>query len=229
MAARGTRKPVRVLLADDHTMFREGLAQLLSSHHGEVEVVGSVPNGEEAVELAEREKPDVVIMQIETPVERAKEKLSRLLAISPRPQVLIVTMFEDPDYVRELLGAGASAYLLKNARVEELVEVIRKVSTDPDAVNDVVVGIPREGLEAAPGGYRDVLSEREMEVLLLAARGLSNRQIASSLHLSESTVSRHLANVYDKMGVSSRVEAAKAAFARGWISLPDLTGDGAKT
>lgn len=215
---------MRIVLGDDHTMFRQGLASLLDAYE-EIEVVGSVPNGPEVVTRAEEERPDMVLMEVETPLEKAKENLSRILDFSPPPKVVIVTMYEDPRYVRELLRIGASAYFIKNADVDELVEVVRTAAANPDAVNNVIVGMPRETLELSQDGYEEVLSGRELEVLLLAARGLSNRQIADSLSLSEATVSRHLANIYAKMEVSSRAEASKVALAKGWISLPDIVGD----
>ena len=202
-------------------MFREGLAGLLASYE-EIEVVGSTPNGAEVVARAEQAKPDLVIMQIEMPLQRGKEILSRVLAVSPRPKVLIVTMFEDPGYVRDFLKLGASAYLMKSAEVEDLVGVIRAVAQDSEQTRDIVVGIPEEFLERSPDGFHRVLTEREMEVLLLVARGLSNRQIAASLYLMETTVSRHLANIYGKMGVSSRTAASRIALAEGWISIPDI-------
>ncbi|MGB3681909.1 MAG: response regulator transcription factor [Rubrobacteraceae bacterium] len=224
MDVSSARKPTRVVLADDHTMFREGLAGLLASHEG-IEVVGSGPNGPEVLALAEREKPDMVIMQIETPLQKGKENLSRVLAISPRPKVLIVTMFENPRYVRDFLKLGASAYLMKSADVEDLAGAIRSVAQDTGQTDDIVVGIPQEALEMSVDGFREVLTDREMEVLLLAARGLSNRRIASSLYLSEATVSRHLANIYSKMGVGSRTQAAKKALAEGWVSIPEIVGE----
>lgn len=217
-------RPMRVVLGDDHTMFRQGLASLLDAYD-EIEVVGSVPNGPEVVVLAEEERPDMVMMQIETPLEKARENLHRILALSPQPKVLIVTMYEDPHYVRELLRSGASAYFIKSADVQDLIEVVRTAAANPDAVNDVIVGMPRETLELSQDGFASVLSERELEVLLLAARGLSNRQIADSLSLSEATISRHLANIYAKIGVSSRAEASKVALAKGWISVPDIISD----
>ncbi len=214
-------RPARILLGDDHTMFRQGLASLLDSYE-DVEIVGSVPNGPEVVSLAEEQRPDIIIMQIETPLEKAKENLSRLLALSPRPKVLIVTMFEDPRYVRELIRSGAGAYLVKSAEAEELIGVIRAAAVNPEEVNDVIVGMPQETLEISQDGYESLLSTRELQVLVLAARGLSNRLIARDLILAEATVSRHLANIYEKIGVSSRSEASKLALAKGWISLPDI-------
>ena len=107
-----TNRPIRVLLADDHTLFRQGIAELLGSYGG-LEIVAELPNDQEALRLAQEEKPDVVIMQVQMPFERAKESLSKMREISPSPKMVIVTMFEEPRYVRELMNLGASAYLLR--------------------------------------------------------------------------------------------------------------------
>jgi len=172
--------PIKVLLADDHTLFRNGLAGLLASYGG-MEVVGSTPNGEEAVALVERTRPDVVLMQVQIPFERAKDILTRMRAVSPPPQVVIVTMFESPRYLRELMGLGASAYLIKSASTQHLIGAIRAAIFDPQGEN-VVVGMPRGMLEEARNGSGGVLSARELEILLLAARGLSNRKIREPTH-----------------------------------------------
>ena len=214
---------IRVLLADDHTMFREGLAAVLTAYGG-MEVVGQTTNDEGAVALARQEKPEVVVMQVQVPMERAKESLRRMREISPPPKIVIVTMFEDPRYVRELMDMGASAYVVKSASAEHLVGAIRAAVLDPKGEN-VVMAMPRTMLEEAEGGSQGVLSGREMEVLLLVARGLSNRRIASSLHLSEATVKRHLANVYPKMGVGSRGEAIRKALSEEWITIQDVTNE----
>ena len=217
---RSIASPVRVLLADDHTMFREGLARVLAAYGG-MEVVAEVPNDEETVELVRREEPDVVVMQVQLPPERAKESLRRMRSFPRPPKIIIVTMFENPAYVRELTGAGASAYLVKSASAEHLIGAIQAAVFDPGGEN-VVVGMPREMLEETPGGSENVLSARELEVLVLAARGLSNRQISASLHLSEATVKRHLANAYPKMEVGSRGEAVREALTRDWITIEDF-------
>ena len=215
--------PIKVLLADDHTLFRNGLAGLLASYGG-MEVVGSTPNGEEAVALVERTRPDVVLMQVQIPFERAKDVLTRMRAVSPPPKVVIVTMFESPRYLRELMGLGASAYLIKSASTQHLIGAIRAALFDPKGEN-VVVGMPRGMLEEAKKGSGGVLSTRELEILLLAARGLSNREIGEKLHIAEATVRRHLANAYSKMEVSSRAEATRKALQEEWITIGDVTED----
>ena len=215
------RPPIRVLLADDHTLFRRGVAELLSTY-GRLEIVGEVSNNEEALRLAQDEKPDVVIMQVQMPFERAKESLLRIREISPPPKVVIVTMFEEPRYIRELMRLGASAYLLKSVSIEHLIGAVRAAVFDPEWQH-VVVGMPQETIEGREVGSGGVLSVREMEILLLVARGLSNRQVADTLTISEATIKRHLANIYPKMGVSSRGEAVRQALFEEWITLQDIT------
>jgi DNA-binding NarL/FixJ family response regulator len=158
------------------------------------------------------------------PFQRAIETLKAMRSFPAPPKVVIVTMFESPRYVRGLTGVGASAYLLKTSSAEHLVAAVRAAALDPSSEN-AVVGMPRSMLEGTEEGVDSILSARELEILLLAARGLSNHQIASSLHLSEGTVKRHLANVYPKMGVASRGEAAKEALLREWITIEELTAE----
>ena len=223
MEASGAREPVRVLLADDHTMFRQGLAGILASYGG-MEVVGEVPNDADALRLARELEPDVVVMQVQMPFERARQTLREMRSFSRPPKVVVVTMFENPRYVRELTELGASAYLLKSSSSEHLIAAVRAAIFDPKGEH-VVVGMPRKMLEETDGGAGDILSARELEILLLAARGLSNHQISSRLHLAESTVKRHLANTYRKMGVSSRGQAAKMALTENWITIEEITQD----
>ena len=215
--------PIRVLLADDHTMFREGLASILASYGG-LEVVAEVPNDAEALRLVGELSPDVVIMQVQMPFERAKQTLKAMRSFPDPPKVVIVTMFESPSYVRGLSGVGASAYLLKTSSSEHLVAAVRAAVLDPASEN-AVVGMPQGMLEGTEDGAESVLSARELEILILAARGLSNHQIASSLYLSEGTVKRHLANVYQKMGVGSRGEASREALLREWITIEEVTAE----
>ncbi|MDP8951710.1 MAG: response regulator transcription factor [Actinomycetota bacterium] len=213
-----------MLLADDHTMFRQGLKEMLQTDE-EIEVVGEAENGEEAVSLARRLNPDVVILDIEMPVVGAREALPRLTELSPAPRVVIVSMYDDPRLVHELVELGASAYLVKSASLEELLTAVHTArSPEEPSDENVVLVLPREALERLdePGTKRTP-SARELEVLLLVARGLSNRQISHTLRLSEATVKRHLANLYPKLGAGSRGEATRKALSQGWISARDVT------
>ena len=213
--------PTRVLLADDHTLFREGMAGLLASY-GALEVVGQTANDDGAVALARETKPDVVIMQVQMPPEKAERALDRMRALSPAPKVVVVTMFEDPRIMRELLRLGASAYLLKSASSRQLIGAVRAAVFDPRGEN-VVVGMPRSALTESDGDSSGVLSARQLEILLLASRGFSNRQISARLHITEGTVKRHLSDTYKKTEVTSRGEAARKALQEEWITIRDVT------
>jgi DNA-binding NarL/FixJ family response regulator len=210
-----------VLLADDHALVREGMAQMLSLND-DVKVVGQAGDGREAVALARETRPDVVILDVEMPVMGAQAALKRLQELGSPPKVIIVTVFADRRLVRELLGLGASAFLAKSTSSQDLISTVRSVARSRSGEEDnVIVSVPRADFDAkdpAEGG----LSGRETEVLRLAARGAGNREIAGSLHLSETTVKRHLSNVYDKLGVRTRGEAVSRAVSEGWISSWDI-------
>lgn len=217
--------PIRALLADDHTMFRQGLREMLSTDPG-IEVVGEAENGDEAVYLAGRLRPDVVVIDVEMPMMGVEEAMESLLRLSSPPSIVVVTMHDDPRLVRRLLGLGASAYLVKSASMQELIRAVHAAAEEPEEggppSENVMMVVPRRHLERGIGGAY-ALSGRELEILLLVARGLSNRQAADALHLSVATVKRHLANIYPKIGVSSRGEATRKALSEGWISARDLT------
>jgi DNA-binding NarL/FixJ family response regulator len=212
-----------VLLADDHTMFREGMAKLLTAYGG-LEVVGETANDDGALALARETRPDVVIMEARMPFEEAAGFLDEMRRLEPRPKVIIVTMFDDPAVMRDFLGLGVSGYLLKSSSTTQLVAAIRAAALAPEGGN-VVVGVPRGGTEGADGASGSPLSVRELEILLLAARGLSNRQIAARVNLTEGTVKRHLSNSYHKMGVGSRSEAARKALQEDWITVGEITDE----
>jgi DNA-binding NarL/FixJ family response regulator len=216
-----TRSPIRVLIADDHAMFRQGVREMLSTDE-RIEVVGEAKNGREALALAEELRPDVVLLDVDMPVMGAREAMGRMLGNPPAPRVIIVTMHDEPRLVRELIGLGASAYLVKSATMEELRTAVHAAAGSPTGPEDgVVMVVPPIAFEERGGA--DDLSGRELEVLLMVARGMSNQQIAASLYLSEATVKRHLANIYPKMGVSSRGEALRKALSEGWIIPHDIT------
>ncbi len=214
-----------MLLADDHALVRQGVAEMLSTDPG-VEVVGEAADGREAVDLARKHSPEVVILDVEMPVMGGQVALRKLLALRPAPKVVIVTVFADEVHVRELMSLGASAYLSKNASMQDLIATVRSVVGERKGQNEdeVILFVPRRALEEEVlKGGESPLSGREAQVLMLAARALSNREIARSLHLSETTVKRHLSNVYEKLGVRSRGEAARKALSEGWISAWDVS------
>ncbi len=217
-------KQIRVVLADDHTMFRQGLVEILSTD-GEIEVVGEASNGAEAIAVTQSEKPDVLLLDVEMPIMDARAVVDEVVRLESVPKIVIVTMFDSPRLVRDLLARGASAYLVKSATMEELIAAVHTAARNIQDDN-VILAVPREILDRVERRYKDELSDRELEVLLLAARGLSNHQAAASLQLSEATVKRHLANIYQKMNVNSRGEATRKALSEGRISSLDLTREG---
>ncbi len=203
-------------------MVREGMAEMLGLND-DIEVVAQARDGREAVALAKRENPDVVILDVEMPVMGAQATLRRLQELSPPPKVVIVTVFADQALVQDLVWRGASAYLVKSASMRDLINTVRSVAHGRDD-DQVIVAVPRETLDALTDrGASEELSRRELQVLLPVARGMSNRQIAEALHLSETTIKRHLANIYKKLEVHTRGEAVRKAVSEGWISARDIS------
>jgi DNA-binding NarL/FixJ family response regulator len=212
-------RPVRVVVADDHAMFRESVAEMLSLDPA-IEVVGQAENGADAVAIVEEKRPDVVVLDIEMPVMGAQAAMRRMSRLDPPPRVVIVTVFAEPRLVRELLELGASAYLPKTAYLRELVAAVHVVARDEGDM--VLLSLPRETLERVGRGPEGKLTDRELEVLVLAARGESNAGIARTLNLAEGTVKRHLHNIYGKLEVGSRGEALNRALSEGWISFEEI-------
>jgi DNA-binding NarL/FixJ family response regulator len=213
---------IRVHLADDHTMFREGLAAILASSGNNIEVVGQTSTGEEAIALIEENKPDVVITEVDMQLKEAKEILSQVRAASPNSGIIVLTMFDNLHYLQALSQLEINAYLHKSSSSEELLATLDILSRNPGGDN-AVVSLPRRLLERLRDEPMGALSERETEIVLLAARGLSNRGIARELNLAPATVKRHLANVYTKIGVRSRSEAVRIALMEQWIGLQEIT------
>jgi DNA-binding NarL/FixJ family response regulator len=163
----------------------------------------------------------VVITQIEHHPKRAEEILSAMRSASPNSRIVVLTMFDNLHYVRTLTRLGIDAYVHKSSSVDELLATVSTLSRDPEGDN-VVVSMPRGSLERLGDGHESALSDRELEVLVLVARGLSNRQVATQLHISEATVKRHLANIYKKIGVGSRSDAVRTALDEQWIGFHEL-------
>jgi DNA-binding NarL/FixJ family response regulator len=217
----------RVHLADDHTMFREGLEAILSSREG-VEVVGSSSTGEEAGAQVGRTRPDLVITQLDMRLKAAEEVISGLRGASPESRIVVLTMFNNLRYLQTISRMGIDAYVHKTSSADELLATINAVSGEPGGGN-AVISMPRGLLERLDDEPAGALSVQETEIVVLAARGLSNGRIAQELHLSEATIKRHLANIYEKIGVHSRTDTVRTALMEQWIGIHEITsahGDG---
>ena len=206
----------------DHTMFREGLVSILSSRGGGVEVVGHSSPVEAAFTLLQENSPDVVITQIDMELHTAKGVLRRIREASPSSRIVVLTKFDNLHYVQALSKLGIDAYIHKSSSSEELVATIDALMREPYGEN-MVISMPRGSLERMGDGPMGTLSQRETEVLVHVARGLSNYQIAIEMHIAESTVKRHLANIYEKAGVGSRSEATRVALQEQWIGIREIT------
>ena len=213
---------VRAILIDDHTMFREGLFSILSSRGGNIEVLGHSPTGEEAFALLRENSPDLVITQIDMDLHVAKEVLRRIREASLDSRIVVLTIFDNLRYVQALSKLGIDAYIHKTSSAQELVSTVVALMREPKGEN-TVVSMPRGSLERMGDGPMGTLSERETEVLVHVARGLSNYQIATEMHIADSTVKRHLANIYQKVGVCSRSEATRLALQEMWIGISEIT------
>src|SRR5829696_9141559 len=214
---------VRAILIDDHTMLREGLVSILSSRGGDIEVLGHSPTGEEAFTLLQENTPDVVITQIDMDLHKAKEVLRRIREASPDSRIVVLTIFDNLRYVQALSKLGIDAYIHKTSSAQELVATIETLMMREPKGENTVVSMPRGSLERMGNGPMGTLSESETEVLVHVARGLSNYQIATEMHLAKSTVKRHLANIYEKVGVGSRSEATRVALKEMWIGISEIT------
>jgi DNA-binding NarL/FixJ family response regulator len=210
-------KQIRILIVDDQALFREALHTLLSVQT-DFEVVGEAANGEEAVRLAVYSQPDIVLMDLQMPVLDGVTATSRLRELIPNSRVIILTTFDDDEYVFEGLRAGAVGYLMKDVSSEKLFEAIRSAARGeyfllPSITAKVVAEFSRISRPGGPNqdALIDPLSPREIEILQLVATGASNKDIADKLIISEGTVKNHLSNILGKMGVKDRMQAVLKA------------------
>jgi two-component system, NarL family, response regulator LiaR len=212
---------IRVLLADDHAVVRKGVREFLEEEP-DIEVVGEASNGEEAAELAVSLQPDVVVMDIAMPVLSGVEATRRIHSLAPNVRILALTAYDDAPYIFGLLDAGVTGYMLKTADSREIVRAVRATASGQSALDPAVAS---RILDRArhPAASAEALTERELEILRLAARGLTNKQIGAQLDISDRTVQNHLANTYGKLEVASRTEAVTVALQRGLIQLDDRT------
>jgi len=216
----------RILIADDHAMLREGMRNLIKQEK-DFELVGEAADGEEAVRLAAELKPDIIIMDIVMPKLNGVEATKQIKQVSPSSALLILTAYSDIRYIVGLLEAGACSYLLKNSPAKEIVRAIRAVRSgesvlDPDVTRKLVQRLA--SLTRSPGESKasGLLTAREMEILKLASRGISNKELSEKLFISLRTVKAHMTNIFNKLGCSSRTDAIIKGLKQGYIDLDDI-------
>ena len=207
--------PVRLLIADDHPIVRAGFEGMLAGQP-DLEVVGEAENGEEAVTLAQRLRPDVVLMDLRMPVVDGVEATNRIKEEVPSANILVLTTYDSDADILRAIEAGATGYLLKDTPREDLFRAIRAAARgEPVLAPSVTARLMQRTQTPA----RTALSGREIEVLELVARGGSNKELARDLHLSEATVKSHLIHIFDKLGVTDRTAAVTVALERGILRL----------
>jgi NarL family two-component system response regulator LiaR len=218
---------ITILLADDHPSFREGLSRLLEEED-DLAVVAQAGDGEEAVRLAKEILPDIAIVDVSMPKLDGIQTTSQIKAACPATAVLIMSAYGNESYVVGAVEAGASGYLSKSVQVRELVAAIRSLHAgetvlDPQAARKVLGRLTRASGAATPEGNGAELHPRELEVLRLAAKGKSNKEIGEELAISVRTVQSHLTNIFNKLDIGSRTEAVLHALRAGWFTLEDLS------
>jgi len=218
---------IRILIADDHAFVREGTRRILEQEP-DLEVVAEAADGEEAVKLSYDLNPDVALLDVAMPRVDGIEATRRIKAMCPAVAILVLSAYDDDQFIFGLLEAGAAGYLLKNVRGQEIVEAIRAVHAGESVLHPSVARKVLNRFAGVSGKQRekrslDLLTEREMEVLRMVTKGLSNKDIADGLCLSVRTIQGHLANIFNKLRVSSRTEAVVHALKEGWVTLDDMS------
>ncbi|MFC1945931.1 response regulator [Chloroflexota bacterium] len=218
---------IKVLVAEDHEITRQGICRLIADERNLV-LVGETGNGEDAVRKASELQPDVIIMDLGMPKLNGLEATKQIKQLLPTTAVLILTAYDDDEYVFGLLEIGAAGYLLKTTSGEGLIQAIRAVHRgepvlDPVVARKVINHFRSLGRTRHPAMPSTHLRGRELDVIKLAAKGMSNRDIADELHLSRRTVESNLRTIFNKLGVGSRTEAVIQAMARGLFTMKDLS------
>ena len=209
-------RPIRVLLADDHAVVRQGIRQFLEAS-GEIEVVAEAGDGEEGLRLIRQHLPDVAVLDIQMPL-RSGIDLARAVRAERLPVgVLILTAFDDEPFVRAVLQAGANGFVLKTADAQDIVDAVRSVSEGKSVLDPAIARQLISRFSGEPPLLVEALTERELEVLRLAAHGYTNKAIGVQLSISDRTVQGHLAKVFGKLHAASRTEAVMRAVTLGLI------------
>ncbi len=213
-------QPIRVILADDHQVVRRGIKGFLEE--GGIEVLAEAENGEQAVRLIQEHEPDVAVVDIQMPDFSGIEVARRVRQAGSSAGLLILTAFDDDPYILAAIEAGVNGYVLKTADAEEIVQAVHDVHAGQSVLDRALVGKVMHAVAAGPSRAAtfEVLSERELEVLQEAARGLTNKAIAVRLGISDRTVQGHLRSVFDKLQVINRTEAVVKAAQLGLVDLP---------
>jgi len=210
--------PIRVLIIDDHRLFRQGLRQICETV-GNMEVVGEAENGQEAIELTHKLKPDVVLMDISMPIMDGVEATRLITSNDPSVRIIILTMYRQDQYVFEAIKAGARGYLLKDIDEQELVDAIYAVYRGEALIEPALASRLLDEFRRLSNEKTQELTPGEMEVLRLVAEGLDNKSIARRLNLSQRTVTNRLSEIYQKLHIANRTQAALLALRRGWAAL----------
>ena len=209
-----TTTTIKILLADDHTIVRQGLKLILSSQP-DLEVVGEAANGKEAVEQAQKLRPDIVLLDVAMPELNGIEATRRMMEENPRLRILVLSMHKEAVYVREILKAGARGYLLKDVIDTELLNAVRSVARGDGYISPAVSGALLSDYRQNITDPADLLTKREREVLQLIAEGKTNKEVATQLNLSVYTVDSHRAKVMEKLNLHSTGELVRFAIKHG--------------
>jgi DNA-binding NarL/FixJ family response regulator len=209
---------IRILLADDHAIVRAGIRQFLESA-GDIEVVAEAGDGEQAKSLIQAERPDVAVLDIQMPKATGIEVTRWAKTSAQGVGILVLTAYDDEPYVMAVLQAGANGYVLKTAAPDDIIQAVRDVHAGKSVLDPTVTGALMAQIFHKPESQPvEQLTEREMEVLHLVAKGFTNKAIGVQLSISDRTVQGHLAHIFDKLQAASRTEAVMRAVSLGWIS-----------
>lgn len=215
---------IRVLVCDDHPAFREGLCRLLGDEE-DIEIVAKATDGEETVRLAKELQPNVALIDIAMPKLRGIDAAKQIKETCPDTAILIISAYDYEAYFLACLRAGVAGFLLKDAPLNEIVSAVRMVHSGKTVFGQKAAGDVLSRLATGTNEHGKAAKElhpREIQVLKLAAKGISNREIAKELVISERTVQTHLVNIFRKLGVTSRTEAVLCALKRGWLTIDEL-------